>query len=136
MFVLMVAALQLLLSDQPPEVPRKAGLGDRFHYFRGISGRRYLFSEVAAKDLADFRGAVAMAAERWADGTLAATWMGAIDTAGRPSTADRRWPHFRTGTVVLVHLLAASESEREALLADLAEAARGPATQLDLPLAA
>jgi hypothetical protein len=132
----MVAVLQLLLSDQPPEVPRKAGLGDRFHYFRGGSGKRYLFSEVSAKDLADFRGAVAMAAERWVDGRLSANWIGAIDTMGRPVTADRRWPLFRTGTVVLVHLLAATESDRQGMLADLAEAARGPATQLALPLAA
>ncbi len=132
----MVAALPFLLSDQPPDVPRKAGLGDRFHYFRGASGRRYLFSEVAAKDLADFRAAVTMAAERSVDGRLAATWIGTIDTAGRLAPADPNWPRFRPGMVMLVHLLAARESERAAAIADLVEAGREPAVQLALPLAA
>lgn len=131
----MVAVPQLLLSDQPPEVPRKAGLGDRFHYFRGGSGKRYLFSEVPAKDIGDFRSAVAMAAQRWPDGRLAVTWIGAIDSTGRPA-ADRHWPRFSPGAVVLVHLLTPRESERQALIADLAAASRGPATQLPLPLAA
>jgi hypothetical protein len=132
----MVAVPTALLSDQPPEVPRKAGLGDRFHYFRGASGRRYLFSEVAAKDLGDFRAAVVLAADRFADGRLAATWVGTVDTAGRLMPADHRWPRFRPGMVVLVHLLAARESEREAAIADLMDAGRAPATQLALPLAA
>jgi hypothetical protein len=132
----MVAALPFLLSDQPPEVPRKAGLGDRFHYFRGASGRRYLFSEVAAKDIGDFRSAVAVAAERLSDGRLAVTWIAAVDSAGRPMTAARRWPRFEPDAVVLVHLLAAREGERLALVADLTEAGREPAVQLPLPLAA
>lgn len=136
MFVLMVAALPALLSDQPPEVPRKAGLGDRFHYFRGASGRRYLFSQVAAKDIADFRGAVFLGAERSGGGRLAASWIGTIDTAGRLVAADQRWPRPRPGMMMLVHLLAAGESEREAAVADLAEASREPAMQLALPLAA
>ena len=132
----MVAVQPALLSDQPPEVPRKAGLGDRFHYFRGASGRRYLFSQVAAKDIADFRGAVFLGAERSDGGRLAASWLGTIDTAGRLTAADQRWPRLRPGALMLVHLLAAGESEREAAVADLAEACRGPAVQLALSLAA
>jgi nitroreductase len=136
MFVLMVAALPFLLSDQPPEVPRKVGLGDRFHYFRGASGRRYLFSEVTATDLADFRGAVFLAAERLGSSRLAATWIGTIDTAGRLAAADQHWPRFRPGVVMLVHLLAVGERKREAAVADLVAAGREPAAQLALPLAA
>ena len=135
MFVLMVAALPFLLSDQPPEVPRKVGLGDRFHYFRGASGRRYLFSEVAATDLADFRGAVFLAAERLGGSRLAATCIGTIYTAGRLA-GEERWPRFRPGVVMLVHLLAVGEREREAAVADLVAAGREPAVQLALPLAA
>ncbi|HWB49864.1 MAG TPA: hypothetical protein VG651_12200, partial [Stellaceae bacterium] len=68
----MVAVLPPLLSDQPPEVPQRVGLGDRFHYFRGLSGRRYLFTAVDRRDLPDFRSAVALVAEPAAEGRLAA----------------------------------------------------------------
>jgi len=124
----MVAVLQLLLSDQPPEVPRKAGLGDRFHYFRGASGRRYLFSEVPAKDIANFASAVAVVAERRMDGRLAVTWIAPLDRFGHAAMGDRREPRVRPGTVVLIHLLSASDAERQALVADLLASAAVRAT--------
>lgn len=120
MFVLMVAVICNLVSDYPSDVPRKAGCGDRFHYFRGRSGKRYLFSALAASELADFRSAVAIFARRMPDGRLAAFWASDIDALGRPATPDFRWPKAAFGTVALVHLLAGGEREREALLADLA----------------
>ncbi len=124
----MVAVLQLLLSDQPPEVPRKAGLGDRFHYFRGASGRRYLFSKVPAKDFADFASAVVIVAERLMDGRLAVTWIAPLDSFGAPAAADRRSLRIRAGSLVLVHLLSESEAERNAMVADLLASATAPAT--------
>jgi hypothetical protein len=131
----MVAVLQLLLSDQPPEVPRKAGLGDRFHYFRGASGRRYLFSEVPAKDIANFASAVAAVAERLPDGRLTATWIATLDRFGNPAMGDRRGPRVRPGTVVLIHLLSASDAERQALVADLLASSIGSATAPSKPSA-
>jgi hypothetical protein len=120
MFVLMVAVAPPLLSDQPPEVPRRAGLGDRFHYFRGVSGRRYLFTEVALGDLRDFHSAVVMLARRQADGRLAAFSVSVsvshvpAEPAGR---AHMGMPPAHT--VALVHLLAGSEALRRDLIADL-----------------
>jgi hypothetical protein len=121
MFVLMVAVLPPLLSDQPPEVPRRAGLGDRFHYFRGVSGRRYLFSAVPAGELGDFHSAVVILARRMPNGRLAAHSVAMLDACGRPVGSDRFGLRpISSGTVVLVHLLSSSDSGRRDLIADLA----------------
>jgi hypothetical protein len=96
------------------------GLGDRFHYFRGVSGHRFLFSTVRRGDLADFTSAVVIIARRTPDGRLAAHWVASLDSAGRPSPG--RWPNRTMDEVVLVHLLAESEHERRELIADLAPA--------------
>lgn len=121
MFVLMVAELPTLLSAQPPEVPRKAGLGDRFHYFRGASGRRYLFSAIPRAGIGDFHSAVVALARRAPGGRVAAHWIAAIDCAGRPESG-RRMPPLTADTIILVHLLATSDAERGDLVADLAPA--------------
>jgi hypothetical protein len=115
----MVAGL-LLLSERPPESPRLAGLGDRFHYFRGASGRRYLFSVVAARELADFASAVVMVAHRRLDGSLAVASVARLDADGRPLGAVGGPSLVPPGCVVLVHLLAESEAARRAVVADLA----------------
>jgi hypothetical protein len=136
MFVLMVAVVPHLLSDQPPEVPRRAGLGDRFHYFRGATGRRYLFSAVPEADLASFRSAVVVFAAPSAKGRLMATWATVLDRFGRPhgigGRCEAEWPPaVSPGPIVLIHLLSRSEAERFSILADIA----GGMT-LSLPLAA
>jgi hypothetical protein len=116
----MVAVAPPLLSDQPPEVPRRAGLGDRFHYFRGASGRRYLFSTVPQQDLGDFRSAVVVLARRQASGRLAAYCTMILDLFGRPSTQDRyRLRSIPADAVALVHLLADNDRERHELIEDL-----------------
>jgi hypothetical protein len=121
MFVLMVAVLPPLLSDHPPELPQRAGLGDRFHYFRGLSGRRYLFSTVPREALADFSSAVAMLAAPAGRGRLAARAIVALDGKGRPAYGDGNWPPLMApGTICLVHLLATSDQDRAAILDDLA----------------
>ena len=79
----MVAVVPPLLSDRPPEIPQKAGLGDRFHYFRGRSGRRYLFTAVSGEALADFRSVVAILAEPAPSGGLAAHAVVTVDARGR-----------------------------------------------------
>ncbi len=118
----MVAVVPPLLSDRPPEIPQKAGFGDRFHYFRGRSGRRYLFTVVSGETLEDFRNVVAMLAEPAPSGRLAAHAVVTVDALGRiVPLPDRAAPPGRGGhTVCLVHLLAASETERRAVVADLA----------------
>jgi hypothetical protein len=129
MFVLMVAVLPSLLSDQPPEVPQRAGLGDRFHYFRGASGRRYLFSALDSGGPDDFHSAVVILARHTGGGRLTAEWIGRVDPFGRPEgISDRRWPRVQRDTVVLVHLLSPTAVARRDLVADL--------SGLALPLAA
>ncbi len=120
----MVAVAPPLLSDRPPEIPQKAGLGDRFHYFRGGSGRRYLFTLVSGDALADFRNVVAMLAEPAPSGRLSACTVVTVDGRGRISpVADLAWPPVDRRALCLVHLLAASEPERRAVVADLASVA-------------
>jgi hypothetical protein len=119
MFVLMVAGPQLL-SERPPESPRLAGLGDRFHYFRGVSGARYLFSIVASHELADFASAVVMVAHRRLDDSLAVASVARLDADGRPVGAVGGPSRVLPGCVVLVHLLAESEAARRTVVADLA----------------
>ncbi len=114
----MVAVLTPLLSDLPPEVPQRVGLGDRFHYFRGSSGHRYLFTAVARDDLADFRSVVVLLARPAPNGRLAANWIAVTDSFGRLEARDRRLPDA-PDTIVLVHLLAETDRERRALIADL-----------------
>lgn len=116
----MVVVLPPLLSDQPPEVPQRAGLGDRFHYFRGLSGRRYLFSAVGREELADFRAAVVILAKPAPNGRVSAHWMAVLDAFGRPTGGDRRWPpSLGAGEIVLVHLLSETDRARCDLVADL-----------------
>jgi hypothetical protein len=121
----MVAVAPPLLSDRPPEIPQKAGLGDRFHYFRGLSGRRYLFTLVSGEALADFRNVVAMLAEPTPGGRLSARTVVTVDGRGHIGpVADRAWPPAADHmTRCLVHLLAGSDIERRAVVADLASLA-------------
>jgi len=117
----MVAVAPPLLSDRPPELPQKAGLGGRFHYFRGRSGRRYLFSVVPDAALSDFRHVVAAIAVPAGNQRLAATAIVTLDHAGRPAVGDGPWPPaMPRGAMCLVHLLATTAGERAAILADLA----------------
>jgi len=110
MFVPMIAEPAHRLSERPAELqPHARGFGDRFFYFRGISGRRYLFTHIDPADLADFTEAVVVTAESSVDGRLAIRSVGL--GANAPQTPGRE---------VLVHLLAADESERRTVLEDLA----------------
>ena len=117
----MVLVAPPLLSDRPPDLPQRAGL-DRFHYFRGRSGRRYLFTVVTNEALADFRNVVAMLAEPAEAGRLAARAVVTMDPYGRVGpAADRAWPPVADRQALcLVHLLAGTEAERCAVVADLA----------------
>ncbi|PLX38572.1 MAG: hypothetical protein C0606_10320 [Hyphomicrobiales bacterium] len=92
----------------------KAGLGTRFKYWHGASGRRYLFTAVAMNELDNFSNAVVLFANRrWR-----ALWVGATDETGhltgRPAETSSR------DRLVFVHLLSRHERERDEVLADLA----------------
>jgi hypothetical protein len=118
----MVAELPILLSERPPEVPMRAGFGDRYRYFRGVSGRRYLFTVINRDELRDFRSAVVLLAQRDATG-LRAVSVSALDDAGRPIGSAGWPPVVPHDCRVLVHLLADREEDRRAVVADLAHGA-------------
>ncbi len=114
----MVAGPPSVVSDRPPGVPQRVGLGDRFHYFRGYSGRRYLFSLIEADALGDFRSAVAMLARPHENGRIAAHTIAVLDPSGRAVGVRRRLSPS-PDDLVLVHLLAATDAERWDLVSDL-----------------
>ena len=74
-----------------------------------------------AEALADFRSVVVILAESAGSGRLTAHTVAALDACGRPRLADRPWPPATARkTICLVHLLAATDTERLAVVADLA----------------
>lgn len=96
-------------------------LGDRFRYWRGASGRRYLFTEIDGAELADYRGAVAVEIEDRAGdeaGEGRVINLLEIDEDG----GIRRHPvgFNAEPSAAFVHLLATSAAERQAILLDLA----------------
>jgi hypothetical protein len=116
----MVAAFPPLLSDQPPDLAKRAEFGGRFHYWRGYSGRRYLFSVVPPESLADFRSAVVILAESAGGGRLAARAFATLDDRGRPGRDEGPWPPRLTrGAKVLVHFLAVSDADRRHVIDDM-----------------
>ena len=117
----MVAELPILVSTRPPETTIRGVLGDRFHYFRGRSGRRYLFTTIARADLADFRSAVVVLARR-EPGGLTALSVTELDADGQAVNVPRWPPRVSHDCVVLVHLLAERADDRRTAVADLTSA--------------
>jgi len=120
MFVLMVAELLPILSDTASGLSRRAELGDRFRFWRGGSGARYLFSAVPFEALTDFRQVAVIVAEPTADGAFLAWSAASIDSGGNLYPLDAAWPSCApTGSFVFVHFLAENEAGVDALLGDL-----------------
>ena len=116
----MVAEFLPTLSDAAPGLARRAKLGDRFHYWRGRSGDRYLFSAVPFDALADFRSAVTILAEPTPDGRFIAWAVAIVDSAGRLESPDGSWPAgVPHGSVAFVHFLAATDGDRRGLVDDI-----------------
>ncbi|MAA99282.1 MAG: hypothetical protein CMN87_09120 [Stappia sp.] len=108
-------------GDGPaPRAAEDLGLGDRYRYLVGASGRRYLFTRVSFDRLEECPGAV-VALERPEAADAQAeriVWLGEIDRDGR-----RRGPPLPRGArkslIVLVHLLAGDAAGRRVVLDDL-----------------
>lgn len=109
-----------------PRAAEELGLGDRYRYLAGASGRRYLFSRVRLDALEDFRNAVAVIGLGEALGAVPArrVWIGEIDREGlrRGPALPRALALAAEGDrdAVLVHLLAGDAAERREVLEDLA----------------
>jgi hypothetical protein len=106
-----------LPSDDSPEPARDAGYGDQFRYWRGASGRRYLFSLVPNEALADFRFVVVLLAERSADGCLIGRSLADVDAGGWPAARG-----LAEGEMAFVHFLAATSETRLRVIEDLVAA--------------
>jgi hypothetical protein len=120
MFVLMVAEILPILSDAMPGLARREKLGNRFHYWRGRSDRRYLFSAVPFEALGDFRSAVVLLAEPAVDGRFIAWAVAIIDSAGRLHPQDGSWPlNAPRGSIAFIHFLAETDEEQRDVVEDL-----------------
>lgn len=123
----MVAAFPPLLSDQPPDLAKRAEFGDRFHYWRGASGQRYLFSLVPPESLADFRSAIVIVARAVSHGHLAAHTIAVLDDHGDACGGRGTWPpDTARADVVLIHFLAASHGQRLRIVEDISGASLVP----------
>jgi hypothetical protein len=116
-FTLIVVMTVSLVSEDAPESARDAGLAYRYRYWRGASGRRYLFTAISSESLVDFRSVIVIHAEPVADGQLRAR---AIYAIGEQGETDGQPPRRAPGDKVFVHLLAATEEARRDAMADLA----------------
>lgn len=108
-----------LVDGGVPAAAQAAGLGARFHYWCGASGRRYLFTAVSPGGLADFHDVVVVIARR--DGeVLAGLSIALLGSDADPErrlvaemlAADRRLCAF-------IHLLAPTAAHRRSVIDDL-----------------
>lgn len=105
------------MGDEAPKAAEALGLGDRYRYFRGRSGRRYLFTAVPAEALADYRGAVVVMEPTTPDSRMK-PWFGEIDRHGK--RRGRAIPRSRLRRMrIFVHLLAKRAQDRRQVLDDL-----------------
>jgi hypothetical protein len=101
-------------------------LGERFHFWTGASGRRYVCSVFAAGDAAleglDLSNAVVIAVARAADGERRAISIVPSSLPLRLHVSAGGWLGGRAPHEFHVHLLPANRDERDAALVDLQRA--------------
>lgn len=114
-FVLMISATFHLADGGVPKVPGLGLLGERYHYWCGASGRRYLFTAVSTAELGDFSDAVVVLARH---GSRGLTGEDVVLIGG-----DHRMLMERigagTGLVAFIHLLSPTHAARQAAVEDL-----------------
>lgn len=104
-----------LVDGGAPKVPGLGALGERFHYWCGASGRRYLFTAVAPEELGDFSAAVVVLARHGDDGLAGEDVM--LMGGDRSVIAARLAAD--PGLVAFVHLLSPTHAARQAAVRDL-----------------
>ena len=102
------------------------GLGDRFHFWIGDSGRRYVCTVFSASDTAlegiDLSCAVVIAVTRAGDGECRAISIVPSGLPLRLHTSAGNWLGGRAPNEFHVHLLPTNRDERDAALVDLQRA--------------
>ena len=108
-----------LTDSGAPRLATQCELGDRFRYWRGVSGRRYLFTAMDASEIRDIRGAVVMLAVR--DGVDGFRSVDVV-APGDPGEADAAGVAARLAADPLlfgfVHFLADRAVQRRSIIDD------------------
>jgi hypothetical protein len=105
-----------LVDGGSPKVPGLGALGERYHYWCGHSGRRYLFSAVTAGELLDFTAAVVVLARRNGTAIVGEEAM-VLDGEGRKQLEARLAAD--PGIAAFIHLLSPTDAARRAAIEDL-----------------
>ncbi|SHM94168.1 hypothetical protein SAMN05444272_3538 [Roseibium suaedae] len=101
-----------------PKVAEELGLLDRYRYFDGKSGKRYIFTRMTASDLADCAGAVVIIPPSARQAETQLPVIGEVDRDGKFHGLGAARTRRRAGEV-FVHLLAGSAKDRKTVLDDL-----------------
>jgi hypothetical protein len=104
--------------DGVPSAIRVPGFEPLFHFWRGASGHRYLFTHSAPEAMAHFRDVVVLIAEPAGDGAL----VGRCVALAESHEARRELLDFLAANPrcqAFVHFLAESAGDRRTVLADL-----------------
>ena len=111
-------------ADEPALVCAEAAFDQAFHYWRGVSGRRYLHSVYALVGCPALPRANYILVRRYEDGTREALAFGqTFDDAATLNLAHLRHEGAKCGAnEVHIHLLADNSDERALVEADLVAA--------------
>ena len=109
-----------LSADGTPGVTEAAGLEPRFQFWRGSSGRRYLFTEVAPESLRHFENVVVLLAEVTRAGRPVASSATVIEARLLEGSALFRELAAGSRLRPFVHFLATTPRARRNVVADLA----------------
>lgn len=109
-----------LTDGGTPDFADRCGLGDRYRYWLGASGRRHLFTAVDARELPDFSQAVVVLARRELDGGYVGVDVVCPGDPGEPASAEVSSRSIADPMLaVFVHLLTGSPAARQRLVKDL-----------------
>jgi len=106
------------MNAQMPSTAAALGLGEKFQYWHGASGRRYLFTAIPVDSVDEYRKAVVVLAHKGRRQAQKIVWIGEID--GRGNRHGHKLVR-RSGQPnhAYIHLLAGGREERDAVIADL-----------------
>jgi hypothetical protein len=107
-------------ADGTPGVAQAAGLETRFQFWRGSSGRRYLFTEVTPENLRHFENVVVLLAEVTRSGRPIAASASVIEARLFEGAALFRELAGSSRLRPFVHFLATTPRARRGVVADIA----------------
>ena len=117
-------------TNTPSHIASDARFQERFQYWIGQSGRRYIFSIYSPQNCPPLPGAVYLAVRREADGSRTARALGRFPAFWDAGNGHAAALARNAGAdEIHVHLLAESDDEAEAVICDL-KAAIAPAVRL------